>query len=244
MGEAEIKDRLALTDLEPKMQLKGKVTNVELFGAFVDVGAETDGLIHISKLKRGRVNRVEDVVNIGDEVQVWVHRVEPETGRFELSMLKPVDLEWKAIKPNTKVEGKVVRIEKFGVFVDIGAERPGLVHISEMSTEYVRDPHDLVSVGDQVEVKILDVNRRKRQIRLTMKDQVEVQEEIPEEVIEEEVATAMEFALRKALQQTEDAPEKTQMKSASSGKQKGAEELEDILSRTLHERVQTASSSK
>jgi predicted RNA-binding protein with RPS1 domain len=84
-------------------------------------------------------------------------------------MNKPLDLEWREIKVGMSVKGKVVRLEKFGAFVDIGAERPGLVHISEMAHGYVRSPEEIVKEGDEIEAQVLDVQRKKKQIKLSMK---------------------------------------------------------------------------
>ena len=231
---------VALKDLKPKTQLKGVVRKIELFGAFIDVGAENDGLVHISMLKRGHVNRVEDVVEAGQEVDVWVRKVDPESGRLELTMVKPVMLPWKAIKPGMKVPGKVVRLESFGAFVDIDAERPGLVHVSELSDEYVRDPADIVSVDDEIEVTVLDVDHKKRQIRLSMKEQQEdYTAAAQDESDDEPVATAMEVALRRALDETDTVPEEAASKETASPEKKSSDELEDILSRTLKDRVKS-----
>ncbi|MDX1600571.1 MAG: S1 RNA-binding domain-containing protein [Anaerolineales bacterium] len=233
-----------LSDFEPEMKVKGTVTRTELYGAFVDIGAERDGLVHISMLKKGNVKRVEDVVEVGDEVEVWVHRVDPEADRLELSMLKPVDLKWKDIEPGMTLQGKVVRLEGFGAFVDVGAERPGLVHVSELSTEYVNKPSDVVSVGDQVEVRVLDVDRKKRQIKLTMKEEIEeVYEEEPEP--EEEIPTAMEVALRRAMEESEaEAGNGSRTPQSPNRKKEQDEEREEILLRTLQNRMETESSSK
>ncbi|MBN1267269.1 MAG: S1 RNA-binding domain-containing protein [Anaerolineales bacterium] len=232
--------KITLKDLQPKMQLKGIVRKTELFGAFVDVGAEADGLVHISMLQRGHVNRVEDVVESGQEVEVWVRKVDPATGRLELSMIKPVLLPWKAVKSGMKVKGTVIRIESFGAFVDIGAERPGLVHVSELSDEYVRDPSELVSVDQEIDVTILDVDRKKHQIRLSMKQSEALDtEEEQDEVEEEPVATAMEIALRKALQESDADPAPMDAAPSSTPAKKSSDELEDILSRTLKHRVKS-----
>ncbi len=84
-------------------------------------------------------------------------------------MIKPLELEWREIEADMVIKGKVTRLEKFGAFVDIGAERPGLVHISEMTHDYIKDPSEVVKVGDEIEVKVLSVNRQKRQIKLSMR---------------------------------------------------------------------------
>lgn len=217
------------------------VTRTELYGAFVDVGADKDGLVHISMLQKGNVKRVEDVVQTGQQVQVWVHRVDAGAGRLELSMLRPVATKWKDIKPGLTLQGKVVRLEGFGAFVDVGAERPGLVHISEMSNDYVRSPGDVVSVGDEVEVRVLDVDRKKRQIKLSMKS-VEVMEEIEEDEPVEELPTAMELALRQAMGEGAEADANNHQEGGKRGVNR--DEQEDILSRTLSHRVNTQATKK
>jgi small subunit ribosomal protein S1 len=121
-------------------------------------------------------------LQVGQEVDVWVKRVKDE--RVELTMIKPLDLEWRDIKKGMNIKGTVVRLEKFGAFVEIGAERPGLIHISEMAHGYVRQPSDVVKEGDEVEAQIIDINRKKRQIKLSIKAL------LPEPVKEEEPARA------------------------------------------------------
>jgi ribosomal protein S1 len=225
-----------LSSIKPGQKIEGTVSKVELFGAFVDVGLDHPGLIHISQLKRGRVNRVQDIVKEGDEVEVWVQKVDPNSNRLELTMIKPVDVKWDDLKSGSTYQGEVVRLEKFGAFVDIGAERHGLVHVSEMRDDYVRDPAEIVSVGDTIEVRVLEVDRRKRQIRLSMKEDAE---EIIEEIEPvEEIPTAMELALRQALDENEDKP--AEAPKVQTKRKNKSQELEDILSRTLERKVSTS----
>jgi predicted RNA-binding protein with RPS1 domain len=231
-----------LSELEIDQKLEGKVTRTELYGAFVDIGAEKEGLVHISMLKKGNVKRVEDVVEKGADVEVWVHRVDPEAGRLELTMVQPVALKWKDIKPGMTLPGKVVRLESFGAFVDVGAERPGLVHISELSNDYVKNTGDVVSVGDQVEVRVLDVDRKKRQIRLSMKTDEEAIEQFEDEEPEEELPTAMELALRQAMEQSGKGT--AAHENGDQGLKAHRNEQEDILSRTLQHRVKTQTKKK
>lgn len=153
--------------LEPKTKLNGKVLKTTLAGALVDIGQSVPGVIHISQLSGNPVNKVEDVVQEGQEVTAWVKRVRKD--RIELTMIEPLAYEWKEIKPDLTVKGKVVRLESYGAFVDFGAERPGLIHVSELTHGYVKTASEVVKEGDEVEAKVLDVDRRKRQIRLSMK---------------------------------------------------------------------------
>lgn len=216
-----------LEDLKRKMKLTGTVKKVELFGAFVDVGVGRDGLIHISALSSRPVSKVEDVVKAGDTVTVWVRKVDPRAGRIDLTLVEPAALEWDEIKPGQVYPGKVVKLERFGAFVDIGAERPGLVHISELATHRVEEVSEIVKLGQDVDVKVLGVDPRKRQIKLSMKA-LDVFEPEPEEQ-EAAPLTAMQIALQKAQANSQQAK-----KGRHKGKNdRGRQDQEDIFSRTL-----------
>ena len=204
MAKEELMTPETIDDLEPKMKVAGKVLKTSLAGAIVDVGVGFPGVIHISKISKESVSRVADVLKEGQAVEVWVQRADPETKKIELTMLEPLGVDWREIKPGMELTGVVTRIEKYGVFVDVQAERPGLVHISEMAHGYVRTPTDIVQKGQEVSVKVLKVDRRKKQIKLSMK----ALEEAPvnEYVIEQEenekkvvTPTAFEAAMRKAM---------------------------------------------
>ena len=153
--------------LEPKTKLSGKVLKTTLAGALVDVGQNVPGVIHISQLSPDSINKVEDVVKEGQSVEVWVRRVKKD--RIELTMIQPLALEWKEIEPDMVVKGKVVRLETYGAFFDIGAERPGMIHVSELAHGFVKTPGEVVKEGDEVEAKVLEVNRKKKQIKLSIK---------------------------------------------------------------------------
>ncbi len=204
MAKEKLMTPETIDDLEPKMKVAGKVLKTSLAGAIVDVGVGFPGVIHISKISKESVSRVADVLKEGQAVEVWIQRADPETKKIELTMLEPLGVDWREIKPGMELTGVVTRIEKYGVFVDIQAERPGLVHISEMAHGYVRTPTDIVKKGQEVSVKVLKVDRRKKQIKLSMK----ALEEAPvnEYVIEQEenekkvvTPTAFEAAMRKAM---------------------------------------------
>jgi small subunit ribosomal protein S1 len=204
MANEELQTPETIEELEPKMKVRGRVLKTSLAGAIVDVGVGVPGVIHISKIQEGSVSRVADVLSEGQEVEVWIQRVDPEKKKIELTMLEPLGLEWGDIKPGMELTGIVTRIEKYGVFVDIEAERPGLVHISEMAHGYVRTPTDIVQKGDQVSVKVLKVNRRKKQIKLSMKaleePPVELTDYTDNDEVREETPTAFEAAIRKAME--------------------------------------------
>jgi small subunit ribosomal protein S1 len=167
-------EEVSTTEIKTKMRFMGKVVKIGLAGAMLELEGGRHGLLHISQLVASNdqpIKRVEDVLKEGQEIEVWVKKVVKQDGedRVELTMVKPLDLEWRDIKKGMTVKGKVVRLEKFGAFVEIGAERPGLVHISEMAHGYVRTPGDVVNEGDEIEAEVIDVNRRKKQIKLSMK---------------------------------------------------------------------------
>jgi ribosomal protein S1 len=246
--------------IEPKQHFSGKVLKTTMAGALVDIGAHVPGVVHISQIRKDPVNKVEDVLKEGDTVDVWVRRVKND--RIELTMIQPLAHDWKDLKPETVVKGKVVRIEPYGAFIDFGAERPGMVHVSEMAHGYVKTPGELVKEGDEVEAVILDVDRRKKQIRLSMKaltPEPEKVEEAPrpehnpehkpkprrskapkhetEQVEAPHAApdpTAFELAWQEALERS------NQKKSTKPSQAKSvSKEQAEIIDRTLEKRVPT-----
>jgi small subunit ribosomal protein S1 len=230
------------TGIKRKKHYKGKVVKTTLAGAVVDIGEKFPGIIHIAHLSNKSVKRVEDIVQNGQEVDVWVRRIPKDKKYIELTMIEPLELEWREIRKGMVVKGKVVRLEKFGAFIDIGAERPGLAHISELSHEYIKTPEDAVKVGDEIDVQIIDFSRRKKQIKLSLKAlQVEPSPVKEEEVEEEEAVpalTAMEIAYQKAL------ADNTEMEPTGKIKSESAEtkmklEQEEIIARTLKHKTKT-----
>lgn len=170
-----------LTELKRKMKLTGTVKKLELYGAFIDIGIDVNALIHISKLGAGQVNRVSDVLKEGEEVTVWVEKVDPERQQVMVTMLEPLAVDWGDLKVGQEITGKITRLENFGAFVDIGAEREGLVHISELSHDYVKHPSEVIKEGDEVQVQILNFSKRKRRIDLSMKALMEKPEPVAQQ---------------------------------------------------------------
>jgi ribosomal protein S1 len=226
-------------EIKRKQQFTGKVIKTTLAGAVVDIGLKKPGIVHIAHLSKKPVKRVEDVVQEGQEIKVWVRRVKKDANHIELSMLEPLALEWREIKKGMVVKGEVVRLEKFGAFIEIGAERPGLAHISELTHGYIQTPEDAVHIGDEVNVKILNFSRRKKQIKLSLKalkEQPAVEEE--EEKEEPLTQSAMEIAYNKALaghddKPAEKKPETTLVKDIPKSEQ------EEIIVRTLKHKART-----
>ena len=243
--------------LQPKARLTGKVIKTTIAGAIVDIGEKVPGVIHISQLQKDPVNRVEDIIKVGQDVEVWVRRVHDD--RVELTMVEPLTLEWREMKPDMIVRGKVSRLEVYGAFVEIGAERPGLVHVSEISHDYVKNPSEVLKEGDEVEAKILDVDRRKKQIRLSIKAAIPKPEELVAEVMKVEPRkerssrkdkkkeefveepetrepdqTAFQIAFQKAQNRADG--KKGNAKNKKS-KRNLKDEQEDIFNRTLENRI-------
>ncbi|MBV6391942.1 MAG: Polyribonucleotide nucleotidyltransferase [Anaerolineales bacterium] len=244
--------------IEPKTKLSGKVLKITLAGALVDIGQSVPGVLHISQISESSVNKVEDVLKEGQEVTVWVKRVRND--RVELTMVEPLAYDWKELKPDMVVKGKVTRIETYGAFVDFGAERPGLIHVSELAHGFVKTAGAVVKQGDEVEAKVLEVDRRKRQIRLSVKALQEAiaAEEAPEPVerkpkgkrkggkkseesyeMEQETSNEPEFtAMQVAWQQAlEKANGKTKIRAKSI--KTTSQEQEDLFSSTLEKRLPT-----
>jgi ribosomal protein S1 len=232
MPEESTVQPTSIEDLRPKMQLEGEVTRTTLYGAFVDLGLDYEGMIHISRLARRRVNKVTDQVNPGDKVQVWVANVDPEAGRIGLTMVEPAELEWDEIKEGKIYQGKVVRLERYGAFVDIGAERPGLLHVREMGKGYVRHPSEVVKEGEEIDVMVQKVNRRKRQIDLTLNMQ---QEQVMEALEDEEpFLSPMEIAFREAQKSNKGRSRQQRGRRSRGGSDH--DDIEDIYRRTLERR--------
>jgi small subunit ribosomal protein S1 len=218
----------SIRDLQRKMRLEGTVSRVELFGAFVDVGVGTDGLVHISQLSAERVNRVSEVVSEGDRVTVWVLGVEPAKKRIDLTMIEPAAVDWDEIRAGQVYTGRVKRVERYGAFVDIGVTRDGLVHVSEITSDYIQDPKEYVKVGDEVQVKVLKVDNKRRRIELSMKELEEHLSADEDEDTLEEAPTAMELAWRDAQSTDEiDRSEERRKKTRQQLKE------DDIYARTL-----------
>lgn len=223
----------SIDDLAPGMELNGKVKRIELYGAFVDLGIGKDGLLHISQLGKPDVRNVEDVVSVGQQLSVYVLKVDRDQGRIALSLTKPLGVSWDTLRQGMDVSGTIVKIENFGVFVDFGAERPGMIHVSELASGYVRSPEDVVKVGESVTARIIKLDRRKKRIDLSLKALTEKVEHIVEAAEEEteHLPTAMELALRRAMQNGD--PEKARIAQKRARRNRRDDEMEDIISRTL-----------
>nr|MBN1228253.1 S1 RNA-binding domain-containing protein [Anaerolineae bacterium] len=226
---------ISLGDIEPGMELKGTVKQIQLAGAIIDVGLEEcDAVLHISQIRKRRVNNVRDFLEEGQDVIVWAQKVDRENARLTVTMVEPAALPWEAVAVGDVYMGKVIRIEKFGVFVDIGAERPGLVHISELAHEYISSAGEVVQKGDEIEVKVVGVNLDKRQIDLSAKAVLPTpQQEVidTEDEKEDEPMTAMAVAMQRALEGTSSEEDTATQRKKDT--QRAEAEQQEILRRSL-----------
>ncbi|GIM48213.1 30S ribosomal protein S1 [Collibacillus ludicampi] len=170
--EMERKKQELLHSLQPGQIIEGTVQRLTNFGVFVDIGG-VDGLVHISELAWHRVEDPTEVVQVGDRVNVKVLKVDPEKGRISLSIKEAQPGPWAGVeekfKPGDVVTGTVKRLVSFGAFVELLPGIEGLVHISQIANRHIATPHDVLEVGQQVKVKILDVSEEKQRISLSIR---------------------------------------------------------------------------
>ena len=173
----EVREQI-LGRLEPGQVVEGKISNIVDFGAFVDLEG-IDGLIHISELSWSHVNHPSEVVSIGDTVRVKVLDIDKDRQRISLGLKQTQEDPWQRVlneyKEGDVVDGKVTKIVAFGAFVQILPGVEGLVHISELAQHHVESPAEVVRPGDELKVKILEVDDSRRRLSLSVK-RVEGQE--------------------------------------------------------------------
>lgn len=184
----EQKKRL-LAQLQEGETRQGVVTNLCDFGAFVDLGG-ADGLVHLSELSWGRVSNPKEVVQVGQEVDVYILSVDQERERIGLSLKRLQPEPWsqanEMFEIGQLVEGEVTNLAKFGAFVRLdGGEIEGLIHVSELSDEPISQPGDVVQKGDRVTVKIIRIESDRRRIGLSMRTGVPSEPSVTEEDIGE-----------------------------------------------------------
>jgi small subunit ribosomal protein S1 len=161
-----------LDQLQPGMIVEGQISNIVDFGAFVDLNG-IDGLIHISELSWSHVNHPSEVLNIGDTVQVKVLDIDRDRQRISLGLKQTQEDPWQRVVDTYNVgdelEGTVTKVVTFGAFVEILDGVEGLVHISELANHHVENPREVVQPGDDVKVKILEIDSDRRRLSLSVK---------------------------------------------------------------------------
>ena len=183
----------------------GIVKNITDYGAFIDLGG-MDGLLHITDMSWGRVKHPSEILNIGDEIKVQVLKYDTERERVSLGLKQLQQDPWEAAKDTypagTKLHGKVVSLADYGAFVELAEGIEGLIHVSEMSwTKRVKHPSQVVNVGDEVDVVVLEVDSANRRISLGMKQLqanpwIELKDNYPPgTIIEGEVKSITDFGI-------------------------------------------------
>lgn len=161
-----------LENLQEGMEVKGIVKNLTDYGAFVDLGG-VDGLIHVSELSWKHIDHPSEVVKVGDKVTVEVLDVDLDRERISLSLKATQEDPWQRFArthvPGQIVKGKVTKIVQFGVFISVEDGIEGLVHISELANRHVENPETVVKPGEEVFVKVIDVDLDRRRISLSLK---------------------------------------------------------------------------
>jgi len=227
-----------LATLQPGDEVTGRVVKISKIGAIINVGGYP-ALLHISEVngpRAGRGPRLQE----GDETTVWVSDIDRERKRLLVTRTKPPVNPIASLHVGQTVKGKIVRLTKFGAFVDIGAEKDGLIHISELAHTRVEDPAEVVQVGEEVEVKVLAVDQEKGQVSLSLKATT------PEPVTrfqssreDKPVLTPMEAAWKEAFSDDDPSrrsrPPKRKRRQREHGMPKG-EERDDLFLRTLRYR--------
>lgn len=162
----------ALERLHVGDEVIGTVEKLESYGAFVNLGGVT-GLLHISNMSWKRIKHPSALVKVGDKVKVEITKIDEEKGNLSLRLSDITENPWESADVRYKVgsvcTGKVVRIQPFGAFINLEEDIDGLCHVSELSAERVEHPSNVVNVGDEVEVKILAVDKKEQRISLSIK---------------------------------------------------------------------------
>ncbi|HEY7755269.1 MAG TPA: 30S ribosomal protein S1 [Actinomycetota bacterium] len=191
-----------LESLQKGERRKGTVSSIVNFGAFVDLGG-VDGLVHVSELSWKHVDHPSEVVQVGQEVEVEVLDVDLERERVSLSLKATQEDPWKEFERKYSageiIDGQVTKLVPFGAFVRVAQGIEGLVHISEISDQHIESPESVLSVGDQVRVKVIEVDVPRRRISLSMRQvggalptpkETEIEEEAPVPVAAAEAVAA------------------------------------------------------
>lgn len=178
--EMQNKKQQLLETIQTGQVLEGTVQRITDFGAFVDIGG-VDGLVHISQLSYEHVGKPSEVVTEGQKVNVKVLSVDRDNERISLSIKETLPGPWSQVSEKLSTgsvtEGVVKRLVSFGAFVEVLPGVEGLVHISQISNKHIGTPHEVLSEGDTVKVKVLDVNEAEQRISLSIRELEEPEEE-------------------------------------------------------------------
>jgi small subunit ribosomal protein S1 len=180
--EFEANKQKVMSELQDGQVLEGTVQRLTQFGAFVDVGG-VDGLVHVSEIAWSHVDKPADVLSEGDQVRVKVLKVDPEKGKISLSIKAAAPGPWETageqFNTGDIVTGVVKRLVNFGAFVELAPGVEGLVHISQISHKHIGTPQEVLKEGQEVQVKVLDINTSEQRISLSIKETEEAPAQAP-----------------------------------------------------------------
>lgn len=176
-------------EVENGKKYTGTVKSITPYGVFVDLGG-VDGMIHISELSWGHIKHPSEVAKIGDEIEVYIKNADAETRKISLGYKTESDNPWNQLRdaaPGTVFEGPVVSMVKYGAFVRILPDLDGFVHISQISSQRIEKPQDVLELGQVVKARLIDVDFDRKRISLTLRDENEPRESVKRELTAEEI---------------------------------------------------------
>ena len=256
-GEGDAGNGRVVRTLAVGQEVLGTIKRTSEFGAFIDIGGGRDGLVHVSELSTRRVAKVTDVLKEGQQATFWIKELDRERNRISLTMIKPGTKTVRTMQKGDIITGVVTRIMAYGAFVDIGIGRDALLHVREMGERFVPKPEDVVKVGEEIEARIIEIERRRARVDLSVKGlrpepEPEVQEPTPEEVAEAAAVakaeaeaelvdkyadvpamSAFEAAFMKARGELSASEKAEKARRATNASAKARALQEDVLSRTL-----------
>lgn len=223
--------------VEEGQQFTGKVKSITSFGAFVDLGG-VDGMVHISELSWNRIKHPSEVVNIGDTIDVYVKSLDRENGKISLGYKRPEDNPWVKLEQEypvgTVCDAKIVGMTQFGAFASVIPGIDGLIHISQITDHRIEKPQDVLKIGDEVKVKITDIDFDRHRVSLSIRALLEEAQAAADEAAanapaEEVVYVAEEGAADEAAEEAAEAaePETAKEPEAAAPETETASETEE-----------------
>jgi small subunit ribosomal protein S1 len=242
-------------------EVLGTVKRTSEFGAFIDIGVGRDGLVHVSELSTKRVAKVTDVLAQGQQATFWIKELDRERNRISLTMISPGTKTVRDMQKGDLINGVVTRIMPYGAFVDIGIGRDALLHVREMAERFVPKADEVLKVGETIEARIIEIERRRARVDLSIKglrpdlepepepeapaatasgakgEAAKAEQEQIDRYADLPTISAFEAALKRAQSAAESAraAEKAK-KAANAASQKMRTQQEDIFARTLQTR--------
>lgn len=194
-------------NIEEGQVYTGKVKSLTTYGAFVDIGG-VDGMIHITELSWNRIKHPQDILSIGDEVEVYVKAVDKENKKISLGYKKAEDNPWLKLQNEypvgSVVKAKIVGLTSFGAFANIIDGIDGLIHISQIANKRISKPADVLKIGEEVEVKITEIDAEKKRVSLSIRALLPDEEDVTEDI--EEVTAEEEAPVEEATEEVAEAP--------------------------------------